>query len=141
MFFIRFIVAICFAGQLPAGSTEDAVDFEAQIRPLLIQHCAKCHGATTQKGGLRLDAKHAAFKGSDSGPVIVPGKADHSELMRRITSDVQEERMPPGVGKQLTAQQIELMKQWIDQGAKWSAHSRTICSMVPSWQFFSFITL
>jgi len=119
LFLRHFIIAICLSGQVSARPADDALDFEAQIRPLLMQHCAKCHGATVQKNGLRLDARHAAFKGGDGGPVIVPGKAAVSELFRRITTDVPEERMPPE-GEPLNATEVELLKRWIDEGANWS---------------------
>lgn len=115
---IRFIFFICLTGQLCAKPIDDTVDFETHVRPLLVQHCAKCHGATVQKNGLRLDARHAAFKGSDNGPVIVPGKAHESELFRRITTDVPEERMPPE-GEPLKTSEIELLRRWIDAGANW----------------------
>ncbi|MEI6541581.1 MAG: c-type cytochrome domain-containing protein, partial [Planctomycetota bacterium] len=74
LFLIHFIIAVSWAGQLVLAATDDPVDFETQVRPLLMQHCAQCHGAAVQKKGLRLDAKQAAFKGGDYGAVILPGK-------------------------------------------------------------------
>ena len=115
---IRVIMAVCLTGQVSADPTVVAVDFETQVRPLLVQHCAKCHGATVHKSGLRLDARHSAFKGSDSGPVIVPGKADESRLFQRMTSAIDEERMPPE-GPPLHADDIDLLKRWINAGADW----------------------
>ena len=118
LFFIQFILAVFLAGQQSANPLDDTIDFETQVRPLLVQHCTKCHGAPLQKSGLRLDAKHAAFKGSDNGPVIVPGNADASELFRRITTDVADERMP-SEGQPLNANEIKLLQRWIDGGANW----------------------
>ncbi|MEJ7590350.1 MAG: DUF1549 domain-containing protein [Planctomycetaceae bacterium] len=118
LLFIRIIMAVCITGQLSAKPSDDAVDFETQIRPLLVQHCAKCHGAMVRKYGLRLDARHSAFKGSDSGPVIIPGKADESRLFQRITTTIDEERMPPE-GPSLHAADIDLLKRWINAGADW----------------------
>ena len=118
MLLVRVIMTLCLTGQVSANRADAPLDFETQIRPLLIQHCAKCHGAKIQKNALRLDAKHAAFKGGDGGPVIVPGKAEDSELFRRITSDIAEERMPPE-GQRLDASAIELLQRWIDAGADW----------------------
>ena len=117
LFLIHFIIAVSWAGQLVLAATDDPVDFETQVRPLLMQHCAKCHGAAVQKKGLRLDAKQAAFKGGDYGAVILPGKADESELFRRITT-AGEDRMPPE-GKPLSADDIELLKRWLTAGAVW----------------------
>lgn len=84
------------------------------------QNCFVCHGPDDKqrKAKLRLDVKEATFKS-----VIVPGKSAESELIKRLRTDDAEERMPPAkTGKKLTLQQIELLKQWIDQGAKWSEH-------------------
>ena len=94
------------------------VDFEKEIRPLLVARCGECHGAQVQKGGLRLDARHTALKGGDSGEVIVPGKSDESELLRRVASDDEDERMPPE-GAPLARTEIELLASWIDGGAVW----------------------
>ncbi|HUG66694.1 MAG TPA: DUF1549 domain-containing protein, partial [Pirellulaceae bacterium] len=94
------------------------VDFEKQVRPLLLARCSECHGSQVQKGGLRLDARHFAFKGGDSGEVIVPGTSVDSELLRRVTSDDADERMPPE-GKPLAKEEIELLTRWIDSGADW----------------------
>lgn len=101
-----------------AMAIEDSPDFERNIRPLMKRHCGKCHGVDTQKSGLRLDAREPAFRGGDSGPVIVPGKSRESEILRRIRSDVPEERMPPE-GPRLTENEIQLLERWIDTGAIW----------------------
>jgi hypothetical protein len=73
-----------------------AVDFAAEVQPLLQEHCVKCHGPEKQKGGLRLDLKAAAFRGGDSGePAIVPGHAERSPLYQAVSSKKDDERMPP----------------------------------------------
>ncbi len=100
------------------GAEPTPVDFETEIRPILTSRCAECHGPNTQTSDLRLDARHAAFKGGVSGEVIVPGKSTESELVRRIASRDKEERMPPE-GQALSKKQIELFKRWIDAGAVW----------------------
>ncbi len=94
------------------------LDFETQIRPLLVRHCGNCHGASEQNSGLRLDVRQAAFKGGDGGRVIVPGKSAESELLRRITTNDLDERMPPD-GPPLTNAEIDLLRRWIDSGANW----------------------
>ncbi len=94
------------------------VDFETQIRPILKTRCAECHGPNKQTSDLRLDARHTAFKGGVSGPVIEPRKSAESELIRRIESEDKDERMPPGA-KPLPKAEIELLNKWINQGAKW----------------------
>jgi hypothetical protein len=120
---IRKTLALVFClGLSLAGSAKGAeprpVDFETEIRPLLQSRCGECHGPKTQTSDLRLDARHAAFKGGLSGEVIVPFSSGESELVRRITSDDKDERMPPE-GKALSKKQIDLFKRWIDAGAVW----------------------
>jgi len=92
-------------------------DFEAAIRPLLLARCGDCHGPDTQEANLRLDVRHRAVKGGDFGPVILPGKAAESELVRRITHGDPEKAMPPG--EPLSAEEIALLTRWIDAGADW----------------------
>ena len=94
------------------------IEFERQIRPLLVDRCGDCHGPDTQEGHLRLDVRHRAIKGSDFGPVILAGKSDSSELIRRITSSDAKKMMPPD-GARLSTAEIDLLKSWIDAGAVW----------------------
>lgn len=94
------------------------ISFEQQIRPLLVQHCSKCHGEKQQKSSLRLDVRQPAFKGGDNGAVIVPGNSHASPLWQRISSTNLDERMPPD-GPPLKTSEIELLQRWIDDGANW----------------------
>lgn len=109
-------LACCIAARGAAAA--EPVDFELQIRPLLRKHCGQCHGPSEQKSGLRLDARHMAFKGGDGGPVIIPGNSAESELLRRVVIDDLDERMPPE-GPGLTKLAIDLLRRWIDDGATW----------------------
>jgi hypothetical protein len=98
-----------------------AVDFNRDIRPLLSENCFACHGPDEKqrKAKLRLDVRDVAL----GHGAIVPGKAAESELLARVTADEPGRRMPPTkTGKRLTPAQIELLRQWIDQGAPWSSH-------------------
>ena len=81
-----------------------AVDYVKDIKPLLKERCISCHGTVKQKGDLRLDA----------GALIQ--KEVHHDLLERIASTDEDERMPPE-GKRLTTEQIELLRQWIAVGA------------------------
>ena len=72
-----------------------ALDFDSEIRPLLQERCIECHGEKKNKADLRLDAKVHAFKGGESGPAIVAGKAAESPLYQRLISTDKDERMPP----------------------------------------------
>jgi mono/diheme cytochrome c family protein len=113
---ILSILIMVAAGGVAFG--QQSPDFEADIRPLLLKHCSECHGPDTQKSSLRLDARHAAFKGGDSGPVIAAGNSADSLLLQRITSNVEDERMPPE-GPALPDREVELIRRWIDAGAEW----------------------
>jgi hypothetical protein len=104
---------------LTPAATMAAPDFSREVRPLLEAHCFKCHGPEKQKGGLRFDTKEGAFHTGESGErAIVPGHADQSRLIKLISSDKDEERMP-SKGRALSASQIDLLKRWIDAGAEW----------------------
>ena len=117
------IVAAPPAAVPPAAAK---VDFDLQIRPLLSDRCFHCHGPDVEgrKGGFRLDQEKSALGTADDGEhPIVPGKPDSSELIRRITSDDLTERMPPkDSGKTLSKNDIELLRRWIQEGAKWEKH-------------------
>ena len=93
--------------------------FENKIRPLLIEHCLKCHdGSATDKpkGGLALDTRAGWEKGGENGPAIVPGQPDKSLFIRAIRYADKDLQMPPK-GKKLTAQQIALFEEWVRLGA------------------------
>lgn len=104
----------------------DSIDFQRDVQPILSEHCTACHGgdAANRHAGLQLDLRDAALKGGESGmPAIVPNKPDASELIRRITStDAEQVMPPPKENKALTARQIDVLKQWIAQGAPYSTH-------------------
>lgn len=93
------------------------IDYATQIRPLLSAKCYSCHGVLKQEGGLRLDTASLMIKGGDSGASIQPENSQTSLLVHRITAD-KDSRMPPAEdGAALTTQQIQLVRQWIDEGA------------------------
>src|SRR5437773_11341213 len=96
----------------------DPVDYLRDVKPILSQHCYSCHGAQKQKSGLRLDTAAAARKGGNSGPAIVPGKSEESLLVKAVTSA--DENLPrmPFQKPALSSREIDLLKTWIDQGAK-----------------------
>ena len=106
-----------FGGLFVAGPASGA-SLEDGIRPLLVERCGHCHGPDTQESSLRLDVRHRALKGGDFGPVIVPGKAAESELIRRITSRDEKKMMPPD-GPRLSPAEVSLLTEWIDAGAEW----------------------
>jgi mono/diheme cytochrome c family protein len=101
----------------PAPSPAAVQFFEAKIRPLLAEHCFKCHGAAKQKGDLRLDSRSAVLEGGDQGPAIVPGSPEKSLLIKAIRHDDANLKMPPS--RKLGRQQIADLTQWVKMGAPW----------------------
>ena len=115
------------SGESAAKSAAGApVSYLRAIRPILSDNCYACHGpdAENREAGLRLDDRDSAFGEADSGErAIVPGDSANSELFHRITSHDPDAKMPPAdSNKSLDAQQIERLRQWIDQGASWQTH-------------------
>jgi hypothetical protein len=113
-------VGLSPASAAEAGNqTASGVDFQRDIQSLLTARCLECHGPEKREGGLRFVSREDALLPADSGEaVIVPGDAAGSELIRRVTSEDDSEWMPPE-GPRLTADEIKLLRAWIDQGAKW----------------------
>ena len=94
------------------------VDFARDVRPILEKRCFSCHGPDRQESDLRLDRRADAFKGGENGLAIAPGKSGESPLVERIAGKDADLRMPPK-GELLSADQVALIRAWIDQGANW----------------------
>jgi mono/diheme cytochrome c family protein len=106
----------------PRQSQAAEVDYAREVQPLLARRCFACHGPDTQEAGLRLDEAAAATGELDSGvTAVVPGDAAASELLARITSDDPDLQMPPE-GQRLSADEVAMIRQWIDEGATWQKH-------------------
>src|SRR5215471_12131145 len=103
-----------------------AVEFGRDIRPILSENCFPCHGpdGAKRKAKLRLDRMEDAFKALPNGDhAIVPGNPAESKLIERVSSTDQDEVMPPvRTGKKLNREQIDLLRRWIVEGAKWPKH-------------------
>src|SRR5438477_3721119 len=108
------------------AASKGAIDFDRDIRPILSDNCFACHGPDEKerKAKLRLDRKDDAFKPVKSGAFgIVPGHPEKSELIARITTRDEDDMMPPPKsGKKLTAAQVDLLRRWVAEGAKWQSH-------------------
>jgi hypothetical protein len=101
------------------------IDFARQIRPILSRNCFSCHGhdAKHREAELRLDTQAGAIAQRDGPAAVVPGNSGESTLVARITSEDADERMPPAdSGRELTAEEIGLLRLWIDQGANYTSH-------------------
>jgi mono/diheme cytochrome c family protein len=106
-------------------AAEDELRFGRDILPILSANCFACHGPdeSVRQGKLRLDQEAGAKSAHDGGPTIVPGQPDASTLIARITSDDPNLVMPPPDShKSLKPAQIDTLKRWIAQGAKWGKH-------------------
>ena len=98
------------------------VDFNREIRPILSDNCFKCHGPDEKMrmARMRLDETEGLFVDRGGYKIIVPGNSAQSKLYQKISAKDAGFRMPPSYsGKTLTEKQVEVIKEWIDQGAKW----------------------
>lgn len=101
---------------------EDPVDFATDVKPIINKHCIACHGGVKKSGGFSLLFEEEAFGKTESGhPAIIPGDAEHSEFIKRLTSDDPEARMPYDAPP-LTEEEISVLTRWVEQGAKWGEH-------------------
>jgi len=121
--------AFAFLSLLGAFSSDAAesetVSFNRDIRPILSDNCFACHGfdAKERKADLRLDVAEGAFADLGGYQPIAPGKLDTSEVWLRITSDDEDDVMPPpDFHKKLTAEEKDTIKRWIEQGAEYQEH-------------------
>lgn len=118
------LLVVCLLGAtyLFRHRSSDEVHFSRDVRPILNQNCMPCHGGVRQKNGVSFLFREEALGTGKSGKrTIVPGKPDESELIARITSSDPEARMPYHATA-LSPQQIDLLRRWIKQGAKWEDH-------------------
>ncbi|MFO1008212.1 MAG: DUF1553 domain-containing protein [Planctomycetaceae bacterium] len=103
----------------PVGLSDETPEkvafFESKIRPLLHARCIECHNEQTQEGGLRLDLRSGWEAGGDSGRAIQPGKPEESTVYQAVVYLDKDLKMPPDA--QLPAEEIALLRQWIEQGA------------------------
>ena len=102
------------------------LQFYRDVRPILSNHCFRCHGPDAEKreAELRLDTRDGLLGTTAAGqPIVQPGSPSASELLRRITTSHLDERMPPAEAKiPLSAAQIEVLRGWIESGAPWQEH-------------------
>jgi len=112
------IAAYLFATDGRAAAEQPAkIDFARDVQPIFQQACIGCHGPTQQMNGFRLDRRRDAMRGGSLGAVIGPGNAAASTLHRRIAGTQAGPQMPPTGA--LRPEQIQIIKDWIDQGAEW----------------------
>ncbi|WP_373649878.1 DUF1553 domain-containing protein [Schlesneria sp. DSM 10557] len=117
-------VAVVILASMASNSVlaaDTSIEFNRDIRPILTEYCFSCHGpdSASRKGDLRLDVRDAAVERS----AITPGDHTKSELINRIESANPDEVMPPpATKKQLSPEQKQLLRRWIEQGAEYQPH-------------------
>ena len=126
--FILIFAILSAAGGVARAAEPANVNFTREIQPILADNCYSCHGPdrNKRKAELRwdsLDPKEGPFAPRDGYKIVVPGDLENSVLIMRITSDDDEVRMPPPKShRHVTPEQVELIKKWVAQGAKWGKH-------------------
>ncbi len=115
---MRFLTCLLLisASGAALSAADDAV-YATRIAPMLKASCYQCHGPDKQKGGLRLDNPSMIRMGGKNGPVIDPGKPDDSPLLARTSLPADDPDIMPSKGDPLTKAQLELLRQWIADGA------------------------
>ncbi|SKA95264.1 Concanavalin A-like lectin/glucanases superfamily protein [Prosthecobacter debontii] len=102
-----------------SSAKKDGVNFYKEVMPILEANCFSCHQGSKTKGDLKLDSLADVLKGGESdGPAVVPGQPEKSSLVSRVSTDDEDYIMPPK-GHPLTAEQIDVIKRWISEGATW----------------------
>jgi hypothetical protein len=116
--FVVIAGLLCFS----LFSSEEQIDFNAQVKPILNKQCISCHGGVKQQGGFSVLFREEALAVTKSGkPAIIPGNPDDSEFIKRIKSDDIEVRMPYK-HTALDDKEIDILSKWVKQGAKWGDH-------------------
>ena len=118
--------------------------FEARVRPLLVKHCLKCHGAKKQEGGLRLDSRDGWMRGGDRGTTILAGQPAKSLIIQAVKYDDPDLQMPPA--KKLTSNEIADLETWVKRGApdprrESATQNTTRMSVEDARTFWSFLPL
>jgi mono/diheme cytochrome c family protein len=111
--------------QAPVSDGVARINYARDIQPIFAEHCVECHGPSQAKGGLKLTSRaNAIAKLKSEVHAIVPGMPGESELLIRVagTDPLVDIMPPPKKGKPLSAKQVEKLRLWIKQGAKWESH-------------------
>lgn len=125
----------CLLVLVPSLSVAEEIRFDRDIRPILSDRCFYCHGPDEEhrEAELRLDLKETAFADRDGVSPVTPGDLTKSLIWQRIISDDEYEMMPPpDSNKELSPKEKELIRKWIEQGAKWTDHWSFITPQLPN---------
>ena len=129
-----FVNASALASPTSDTNGESLQLYSAKIKPMLQAKCTTCHGPLKQEGGLRLDSGSFMEKGGDSGAVLDHLSPLSSEIFRRLTSSDESIRMPPE-GKALSAADVDVVRNWLQSGAKVPANEIAVERPESHWHF------
>jgi len=115
---LLWMAQVTTAAELPPPAAR-TVDFVKDVQPILAARCYECHGEKKQKADLRWDVKSSAFKGGEHGAPITPGQSAESLVIQLVAGLKGAEMRMPAKGDALTAEQVGILRAWIDQGAQW----------------------
>jgi hypothetical protein len=131
-----FVAAAAMSPQKNSQQAGDEINFGRDVRPILSQHCFKCHGPDVAQAasGLRLDIFAGATKKLGDGFAIVPQHPEESLLLKRVSEKQPEDRMPPpdSGAKPLTPAEIEILRKWIGAGARYEKHWAYVAPAMPN---------
>jgi len=116
------IIGLAALATWQLGGLSSPVDYNTQVKPILNKYCISCHGGVKSSGGFSLMTREDALQPAESGKLaIVPGHPELSEMISRLLTTDEEERMPYEKDA-LPKAEIKILKQWIKEGAKWDLH-------------------
>lgn len=117
---------VAVAAPQSTAEPERTVSWNEDVRPILAEHCLQCHGPdpATREADLRLDTPEGLRADLGGYAAVVPGEPEESELLYRVTTDDARELMPPADhAEPLTADEVNVLRRWIEEGAEWQAHA------------------
>jgi hypothetical protein len=124
--FAKFVLLGPALAALAFSQTQKpALNYDRDVRPILSENCFQCHGQDAKKrmAGLRLDVFDTATADRRGHAALVPGKPEESLIYQRITAEPRARRMPPvSANKNLTPEQVAVLKRWIEEGGKYAKH-------------------
>ncbi len=128
----EYLDPVAYFSQEPVVVSAKAGEFESKIWPILDKHCVKCHGPEKEKGGFRLDSKHAILIGGDESDFeIVPGNSEKSPFYWMTTLDEDDDLIMPPKAPYLTLEEQTLIKEWVDEGADFDGWESSIPTEKP----------
>jgi len=138
--FLTFVLhANCVAAAFAIDERSKENFFQEHVQPIFVAKCYACHGPKIQKSGYRLDVREIAMAGGDFGePAIVAGKSLSSPLFEYVSKSSADIAMPPAESQlaRLTAEEVELLRKWIDQGAVWPDSASVKVDDLLDWYSF-----